>query len=700
MANEKNLSCYAGVFASITLVVLIFIIYSNTFNASWHMDDYSNITHNTQAHIKNLQQSSLFETFFLQDGHSRKLFRPVSRLTFAINWYFCKNKVFGYHMVNVLIHFLTAFFLFLTVYNILDLPFLKGKYIGDKYSIALLTGVFWSINPVQTQAVTYIVQRMTSLATAFYVLTIFFYLKGRIVHSHSKKIVFFLCCFLSFLLALASKENSTILPISLVLLEICFFQDIGQLSLKKVSGYALLMGVFILTVLAIFFLGEHSLSVPDTFEARPFNLWQRIITEPRVFVLYLTQMFYPVPTRLSIEHDFVISTSLFTPWSTLPCILIIIVLIGFGLSQIRKRPILSFGLLFFFLNHLMESSVTELMPISEHRNYLPSLFLFFPVAVGIIWLIDYYHMRRRFLYYSLISFFTLLLLGLGSGTYIRNMAWISEKTLWEDAMAKAPPSAFPPYNLARHHYEVLGDHDKAMDLYEKSLSLRWQDTAHKAEALNSIAGIYSRRGEPEKAMNYYKKALAIAPRNETSSRQLAVSLTKLGKWDEASRFIDSLLSRFPEEEEYLNLKGFVLLKQERPLDALPYLKRCLKLNPAYRKAMINIGAILSSMGKHERAEWFLSHAHQLYPKDTLTLIWLIEINLRAGDEGDVDKYGDELFSVVGVNEFTSIAKRLSEHTFMVPESECALIRELGEKIWQKSDEVEELADIIKRRQRQ
>ena len=65
----------------------------------------------------------------------------------------------------------------------------------------------------------------------------------------------------------------------------------------------------------------------------------------------------------------------------------------------------------------------------------------------------------------------------------------------------------------------------------------------------------------------------------------------------------------------------------------------------------------------------------------------------------MDKYADELFSVVGVNEFASTAKRLSDHTLMVPESECALIRELGGKIWQKSDEIEELADIINREQR-
>ena len=699
MANEKNFSCYRIIFGAALLLVVIFLVYSNTFRASWHMGDYHHIIHNTRLHINDLQPSSLLKTIFFQDGQSKKLSRPVSRLTLATNWYFGKHKVFGYHMVNVVIHFLTAFFLFLTVYNILELPILKGKYIGDKYSIALLTCVFWSINPVQTQAVTYIVQRMTSLSTMFYILSIFLYIKARIVHPRSKKVVFFFFCFLSFLLALASKENAGILPLSLALVEICFFQDMRQLSLKKVSGYALLIGVLILTVLAIVFLGGHPLSFPDTFETRPFDLWQRLIAEPRVLVLYLTQMFYPVPTRLSIEHDFVISTSLFTPWTTLPCILIIIVLIGFGLSQIRKRPMLSFGVLFFFLNHVIESSITELVPVSEHRNYLPSLFLFFPVAVGIIWLIDYYHTRRRFIYYSLISFFTLLLIGLGSGTYIRNMAWATEKTLWEDAMAKAPKSALPSYSLARHHYEILGHHDKAMDLYEKSLSLRWQDISFKADALNSIAGIYSKRGEHDKAMNYYKKALAIVPRNETSNQQIAMLLTKLGKWDKASRIIDSLLSRFPDKVKYLNLKGFVLLKQKRPLDAMPYFKKCLKLSPAYRKAMINIGTILSSMGEHERAEWFLCRAHQLYPKDTLTLLWLIEINLRAGDEGDVDKYADELFSVVGVNEFASTAKRLSDHTLMVPESECALIRELGGKIWQKSDEIEELADIINREQR-
>lgn len=687
--TSKLISFPRTPFGFALLLILVFLIYGNTFHASWHLDDYSSILYNKRLHINDLKPKSLAGIVFVQDGQGESLPRPVSHLTLAANWYFGKANVFGYHVVNVLIHFLTACFLFLTVYHILGLPNLRDRYRGKEYFIALLASTLWAINPIQTQAVTYIVQRMASLSTMFYVLSIFFYIKGRTAHAISKKSTLFLCCLLSFFLALASKEIAATLPISLILIEICFFQDLGRPGIRKAFAWTFLSGILLLVGIGTIYM-DGTLSFLQAYEDRPFTFFQRLMTEPRVLLLYITQIFYPVPTRLSIEHDISISTSLFSPLTTLPCMVMVLLLIGIGLLQVRKRPILGFGILFFFLNHVIESSVLGLELIFEHRNYLPSLFLFFPVATGVIWILDYYSEKKSSMYYVLISFITLMLIGLGTGTYIRNMAWATEKTLWEDAMAKAPKSARPPHNLAWGYYEVSGQYNKALELYKQSYLLDWHGYSHRADALYGMAGIYFKKGKYDKAVELYKTAIRIAPGDEMSCRQLALSQIKLGKWVEASRNIDILISRLSDKVEYQNLKGFILLKQEKPKEAIPFFKKSLKLNPSYRKALINIGSAFCFIKEYERAELFLRRANVFYPKHTLILLWLIDINLKSGDKGDADRYMDELFALVRINGFAAIAERIADHTLMVPVSESVLLKEITKRLEEKSEEIARL----------
>ena len=89
---------------------------------------------------------------------SQRISRPVAMLSFAFNWYVGSDNVVGYHIVNLSIHLLTAFFLYLTIFNLLNAPNLKSIYQKSACFIALLAAVLWAIHPIQTQAVTYIVQ--------------------------------------------------------------------------------------------------------------------------------------------------------------------------------------------------------------------------------------------------------------------------------------------------------------------------------------------------------------------------------------------------------------------------------------------------------------------------------------------------------------------------------------------------------------
>ncbi|MBT8357854.1 MAG: hypothetical protein HKO79_06800, partial [Desulfobacterales bacterium] len=160
--SECNPSPTSNVFIAWGLLFfLILPIYSNTFNASWHLDDKPNIVNNYYLHPSNLHPDSLLQAFFTNPKDpwniGDKMYRPVACLTFALNWYFGQDSVTGYHIINTLIHILSAFFLYLTILNLFSSPSLKDKFNESKHFIALLTAVLWAVNPIQTQAVTYIV---------------------------------------------------------------------------------------------------------------------------------------------------------------------------------------------------------------------------------------------------------------------------------------------------------------------------------------------------------------------------------------------------------------------------------------------------------------------------------------------------------------------------------------------------------------
>ena len=646
------------------LFFLILLVYSNTFSASWHLDDYHNILENPRLKIENLQPQSIVQTFYASFDRGQyskdKIYRPIACLTLALNWYFGQDNPFGYHLVNLTVHFITACLLYLTILALFQSPNLRRKYQGSEYFIALLATVLWAINPIQTQAVTYIVQRMASMAAMFYIAGIYLYIKARLDNSRWTRIVFFLGCCLAFILALGSKENAVLLPISLILIEFIFFRDLSR-SLTRRAFFAIMAGgaIVIGVAGALLFINGNPLGVLN-YSHRPFTPLERLLTEPRIVMSYLSQIFYPVANRLSIEHDIPISTSIMHPWSTIPWLISILLLIGIGFWQMRKRPVLSFAILFFFLNHAVESTIIGLELTFEHRNYLPSLFLFFPVAMGLKWLLDYYHGRETLLHHALLSFMALLILGLGFGTYVRNLAWATEKTLWEDAATKAPKSGRPLHNLAWGHYERMGRYDKAMQLYQKSLESETHSNVRRTMTLNNMANLYYLKKNYKKAAELWRRAFDRSPEIEFVQFRLALALAKSGDLIAASTHLNNLIEKRPERADYNFLMGSILLKQQRYEPALSFFRQVLKRNPYSEKALVKTGMALNLLEKYQRAEVFLKDAHIRAPKDSSTLLWLVATNLALADTADADRYLNKLIVSFPLNQLKRILNRISD----------------------------------------
>jgi tetratricopeptide (TPR) repeat protein len=661
------------------------------------LDDFPNIVGNPLIHISDLSMGSLLRASNLfQDQnaiYSGTSFRPVAFLSFALNWYAGSDQVTGYHVVNIFIHILCAGCLYFLLLSLFKSPGLSDRFHDDEKNIALLAAILWAVHPIQTQAVTYIVQRMALLATLFYLLGMICYVRARMDKDKWRRLGLYAGCMSCLALAVGSKENAVIFPLSLGLIEIIFFQDLTNPSNRK-QIFQMTIAT-LLTTMALGLLFAYILKLnPITFirgllENRSYTLTERLLTEPRVVIGYLIQIFYPVLSRFSIDHSITVSTSLFEPITTLASLLLIIGLMVLALYRIQKSPILSFAILFYFINHIMESSILPLELIFEHRNYLPSLFIFFPVAAGAVQAMHHYRKARRPFMLMLGSvLMTTLIVMLGVTTYLRNSVWASEKTLWEDALFKAPDSA-RPYGRLAYHYDKAGQYDLALSLYEASLSKKWARLSTRSTTLSNMARIYDVKQDYEKSMDLYDQSFSQNPDDLQPMFHKARLLITMGRWDDARRIVDMLLKQKYIPWDDLNLMGLILLKEKEPEQALDYFRRALKRYPHNPKIYVNIGISMSRMGYYQRADWFLFQASRMAPGEIIPLFCLMANHVKAGNTEYLKIDMDNLFRWYTVDYITDILQQISQSKLQVPistETLAPLIAEnlkvRGNNLWQ------------------
>ena len=538
---------------------------------------------------------------------------------------------------------------------------LLGKHFESVRSVALLASALWAINPIQTQAVTLIVQRMALLAALFYITGIYCYLTARMAGSRWQRTMLFSMCLSAWLLGMASKETAVLLPLTLVLVEAVFFHDLGDTKTKKQFFAALAGGSIMVAIIGgLFFLKGDPWSIFAGYGDRYFTPAERLMTQPRVLFFYLTLIFCPLPGRLSIDHDVALSTSLMHPWTTLPAIVFVGAVIVVALSQIRRRPLLSFAILFFFLNHIVESSIVPLELVFEHRNYLPSMFLFVPVAGGMVRLLNRYHEIRPTAYRILIALGICLFIGLGWMTYARNSVWQTEVSLWTDANRKAPGLHRPVHNLAMARYESIGRLDQALKLYQKAARLKMHRRSNLAGVYGNIAGIYYRKGDYETAVTYFQKAYDIAPFGANHRYRLAETLNRLQQWQPALAHIDALLARHPRDPDYLNLKGTIFMQRGNVREALRFFHDAIRVAPKRLPGIINAGKALMALQAYANAEKLFKYAIELDSRNLMTYLRLIDANLRSGDTREAQVLLRHLASAATADDINASLVELSE----------------------------------------
>jgi len=698
--REAHLShCRKLVFAFLSLAIILLAVYSSSFDCSWQFDDEPNITDNPNLHLQEITWQGIKQSLFSDRNKPHSLYRPVACLSFALNHYFSGLDVFGYHLVNLIIHFLSSVFLFLFVFNTLNLPSLRKSYASNAYAISLVASVLWAINPIQTQAVTYIVQRMAALAAMFYILSMYFYLKARTASRPGSRAAFFLSCGLSFLLALGSKENAVMLPLSLFLYEAIVIQeDTGLFFRRNLKWLVLTLTIIALIgFIYLFFKDGNVFSFIKGYERRPFTMAERLLTQPRIFIFYISLLLYPMPNRLSIAHSFEVSTSFFEPVTTAFAILFIIALVGLSLGVAKRKPLISFCILFFIVNHIVESTIFPLELIYEHRNYLPSMLFFVPLSAGFLSLLDHFIDRKR-MKYILCAFIVLLLVGLGHSTFMRNFTWKNQGSLWIDALEKAPGQLRVHHNLGRF-YQNQGFNKQAVEEYKKALQAPMGHRRDEAiVTYHNLAKLYTDMGDLENGKRYYEQAIMMSPDFIPAYNNLAAILDRLGEKESAKALLLRVLKLNPYDGlANLNM-GLFHLKRSEPHRAIEHLTRIRGAKSLEGEILLYLGIAYKQKGELGKASTYLRGAIDKRHRAADARLHLAEVYVRSNLEDKAEKEVEATIRLLARNSegLTQIITRIAKNgelSHIEPSAEIVLPM-ISKALGKKSLEFKAWKDLV------
>jgi Flp pilus assembly protein TadD len=563
------------------LAIVVILIYADTLTTPFIFDDISNIRDNPHIRVPSLSLKNLTRAGFQSPDSSR----PVANISFALNYYFNGFNLVGFHLVNILIHIFGGIFLYFFVQATLKTPWLRARFEICGW-VPFFTALIWLVHPLQTQSVAYLVQRMNSLAAMFYIVSMLFYVKFRLNEGKRGKWLLLGGCVLTGLLAIGTKQIAATLPVFIFLYEWYFFQGFG---LKWGRRHFLVLGgilLFLIIISLIYLDHDPVIKILSAYKDRGFTLLQRLLTQFRVVIFYVSLLLWPQPSRLNLDHDFSLSYSLTDPVTTLISMMVITALIALAIVAAKREPLLSYGILWFFGNLAIESSVVGLELVFEHRNYLPSMLIILamvalvfryvkPTWIGVVFLC------------AVAILFTLW-------TFERNRVWMDELSLYRDCAEKSPAKARPH---------------------------------------NNFGAILLRRGRQLEAIDEFQAALRIKPDFADAHYNLGNALVAQGNFTKGIYHFSEALGLQPGKVKALNNMAATLVLLERYPEAIENFKKALKINPADPDLHRNLAFVMKKQGDLEGARYHFTRVLEINPENTMARRNLAEIKSRMREAG-------------------------------------------------------------------
>lgn len=612
------------------LVVLIFtllgiLLYQSGFNAPWYLDDGNNIVHNPVV-------TDLAQAF-------KHIFKPrgVAYFSFAVNYSLAGMSPYWFRLTNVVIHIGAA----LLVWRLLSRLYSPAL-------VALFGGLFFLAHPLQTQGVTYIVQRMAGLAAFFFLLSIYLYIRSRESREYRNAFFWKAGALFCAVLSIWSKQNTIFLPVIILFVDYAVI-DRHNFTLKQsvwrvvpfllVSSIAIFQqfyaGTEILTAMnagAIVYTDQGkealvavSANVNESFfDGIPLRYFA---TQLIVFWLYTKLFFLPYGQMLDYSGTISIVHNIFnvrTLAATAGCVLIFATI---SYCRLWNRRLI-FGLAWILLTMALESSFIPLDPVFEHRMYLPlfgaiivvyELFLYrFPVRAATVIAV------------SLLLVFSIL-------TVNRNALWADPIAFWQDNAQRGPKSTRVMLILAKA-YRDQGDYVHAEEWYAKALDIESRNPNNHLSKIRSaipngaLGSIRLQQGRLDEAQVFFERALQNDPGNSYANSNLGRLYYESGQVKEGVALLEQANKLDPLNQVTLNYLKEAYEKLGSVAEAEKLYRRALSANPCNDQMRIALGLLLDKSGRSAEGVEVLRFALQQYPEEAKYFYYYGIFALHAGDE--------------------------------------------------------------------
>jgi tetratricopeptide (TPR) repeat protein len=587
----------------------------------------------------------------------------------ALNYAVNGDRPWGYHAANLGIHLLNALLLFGILRRTFQLPTLADRFGRVGVGLPLAIALLWTVHPLQTESVTYVVQRAESQAAMFYLLVLYSAIRGM---ESRRFLLWYIVALIACFLGVATKETVVTAPLMVLLYDRTFVGGTFRESLRRRWGlYVGLAASWALLGWLVFstgLLGEFT-------EAEKPGVWAYACSQPGVILHYLRLSAWPDP--LCLEYGWPTADTLV---AILPGVLAVGVLLAAAIWGLVRRRAWGFVGIGFFLVLAPTSSVLPLTHvIFEHRIYLSLACVLTLVVVGGYAagqnLIARGWLSGRAAMVAGVCLLTIVCVAFAVLTIRRNETYRSELAIWQDTLAKVPDSPSAHYNCGSA-MERLNRLPEAIDYYEQAIqtiparasnhhkarvmlamshygcgtvmvrvgrvmealehlreAVRLQ--ANYAPAQKALGFALAQAGRPEEAIGHYQEAVRLKPDFAEAQNNLGNALSALGRLPEAIERYQEAIRLKPDCAEAFSNLGNALIRLGRPSEAVEQYEHALQVTPHYATAHYNLSVALSQIGRmHEAVEHGLE-AVRLAPDEphfSRFVAWLLATREPEGDD--------------------------------------------------------------------
>lgn len=569
------------------LVLATIAAYQHSFSGPFVFDDVPAIAENPS--IRRLWPLATVLSPGL-DGGLTVSGRPLVNLSLAINYALGGERVSGYHAFNLLVHVLAGLTLFGIARRTFTQPGLAARFGAAALPLGLAVAALWLLHPLQTESVTYVVQRAESLMALCYLLTLYGFIRGA---ASTRPGGWWALSLGACLFGMAAKEVMVTAPLMVLLYDRTFVAgSFGEAWRRRRRYYLGLAGTWLL--LAGLVAGTTGRGGTAGF-GTAVGPWPYLLTQCRAIVHYLRLAFWPDP--LVFDYGTATVGHLAEVW---PQAMLLVALAAGTLVAAVRRPAWGFAGAWFFLILAPSSSVVPVVSqtMAEHRMYLPLAVVLLLAVAGLYgWL-----GRRSFLICGVFA------AGCGALTCQRNADYGSDLALWADTVAKWPANGRAHNNLGKA-FLVAGRPAEALAHYQEAIRL--QPTA--PEPYYNLGLALARLDRPAEAINRYEEALRRQPDYPEAHNNLGNILLAAGRLDEAGAHYEEALRLKPGWAEAHSNMANIRLEQGRGAEAIRHGEAAVRLDPRNAEARYNLGNALAQAGQLPAALTHYEEALRLKP---------------------------------------------------------------------------------------